>query len=519
MEDDTGYVLSMNNITKIYKDGFVANKGISFSVRKGDIHGLVGENGAGKSTLMKVLFGIEHPETGEIIYKGSPVSINSPLDALRLGIGMVHQHFKLVPSLTVAENMVFGIEPTRLGLFDYKEAVRLTRQVSEKFGLDVDPNMKVRDLYVGQKQRVEILKMLLRNVEVLILDEPTAVLTPQETQELFKQLLNLKKHGITIIFISHKLDEIKQICNRLTVLRNGCSINTVDVDSVSKQDISRMMIGRNAINSIVNNHSKPGSTLLTVNHLNYYNHFGKKVIDDISFSIRQREIIGVAGIEGNGQREISEMITGLDHIQNGSISIDNIPIDNKSVRDIREMHVSHISEDRMTYGASADESIADNIISDRFYKPGYSKAHILNRKYIVTNTDAIIKNFEIKCDDGAAAVRTLSGGNIQKVVAAREFSNDPAILIANQPTRGIDVGASELIRRKILKLRDEGAAILLISADIGELLEISDGIIVLCGGRIVAYFDDVDNLDENELGEYILGLKSQTSQQIARCCR
>ena len=250
MEEQYEYVLSMQNITKVYKDGFVANKNIDFSVRKGDIHGLVGENGAGKSTLMKVLFGQEQPESGKIFYKGKEVNISSPLAALKLGIGMVHQHFMLVPSLTVAENMVFGIEPTKCGIFNYKQAAKMTREVSKKFGLDVDPDMKVRDLYVGQKQRVEILKMLLRNVEVLILDEPTAVLTPQETEELFAQLINLKKEGYTIVFISHKLNEIKQICDRLTVLRDGHSIQTVDVDSVTEQDISQMMVGRNAINSL-----------------------------------------------------------------------------------------------------------------------------------------------------------------------------------------------------------------------------------------------------------------------------
>ena len=321
MEQEYEYVLSMQNITKIYKDGFVANKNIDFSVRKGDIHGLVGENGAGKSTLMKVLFGQEPPETGKIFFKGQEVSIGSPLAALKLGIGMVHQHFMLVPSLTVAENMVFGMEPTKGGIFDYKEAVRLTEEVARKYGLPIDPNMKIRDLYVGQKQRVEILKMLLRNVEVLILDEPTAVLTPQETEELFIQLVKLKEQGYTIIFISHKLNEIKQICDRLTVLRDGCSIQTVDVDSVTEQDISQMMVGRNAVNSIVKTPPKPGDVKLRVERLNYFNSFGKQVLKNVSFRVRSGEILGVAGIEGNGQREISEMISGIDSIQSGAILV------------------------------------------------------------------------------------------------------------------------------------------------------------------------------------------------------
>ena len=517
MADNYEYVLSMQNITKIYKDGFVANKNIDLSVRKGDIHGLVGENGAGKSTLMKVLFGQERPETGKIYYKGKEVHINNSLTALKLGIGMVHQHFMLVPSLTVAENMVFGVEPTRAGLFDYKEAVRRTLEVSERFGLPVDPNMKVRDLYVGQKQRVEILKMLLRNVEVLILDEPTAVLTPQETEELFVQLINLKKQGYTIVFISHKLNEIKQICDRLTVLRDGRSIRTVDVKDVTEQEISQMMVGRNAIHSLKKKEPVIGEPRLKVRHLNYYNNFGKQVISDISFDVRAGEILGVAGIEGNGQREISEMVTGMDDIQSGEIFIGDTQVKGLGVEQIRELGVSHISEDRMTYGTASDSSIEDNIISDRFYKAPYSKHHLLNRKYIRESTERLIEDFGIKCDGGDAAVRTLSGGNIQKVVAAREFSSAPMLLIANQPTRGIDVGASELIRNKIIELRDRGSAVLLISADISELKDISDSMIVLCGGRIAAYIEDVKGLTETELGEYMLGLKRQDEDEIRRC--
>ncbi len=519
MEQEYQYVLSMENITKVYKDGFAANKNVNLSVRKGDIHGLVGENGAGKSTLMKVLFGQEPPETGTIFFKGKPVSIGSPLAALKLGIGMVHQHFMLVPSLTVAENMVFGMEPTKGAIFDYREAVRLTQEVSQRFGLPIDPNMKVRDLYVGQKQRVEILKMLLRNVEVLILDEPTAVLTPQETEELFTQLVRLKEQGYTIIFITHKLNEIKQICDRLTVLRDGRSIETVDVDSVTEQDISRMMVGRNAVNSLKKAPAQPQQVRLRVKRINHFNSFGKQVLKDISFSVRGGEILGIAGIEGNGQREISEMIAGLDRIQSGEITVNDVPVKGKAVRAIREMGVAHISEDRMTYGSAANATIAQNIISDRFYKKEYQTGHILNRKHIRETTDALIQSFTIKCDGADAPVKTLSGGNIQKVVAAREFSQSPQLMVANQPTRGIDVGASELIREKLVALRDEGAAVLLISADMGELREVSDSLIVLCNGRIVAYFETLENLTESELGEYMLGLKEQSPEEIGRCFR
>ena len=510
------YVLSMQHITKIYRNGFVANKDVNLSVRKGEIHGLVGENGAGKSTLMKVLFGQEQPEQGTIYYKGEAVKITSPITALHYGIGMVHQHFMLVPSLTVAENMVFGIEPTRFGFFDYKKAVSMTNEVAKKYGLPIDPNMKIRDLYVGHKQRVEILKMLLRNVEILILDEPTAVLTPQETEELFVQLKNIREKGYTIVFISHKLNEIKEICDRITVLRDGRSINTVDIDDVTEQDISRMMVGRNAINSIQKKAKQPGEVVLKVRNIDFFNKFNKKVLNDVSFDIRRGEILGVAGIEGNGQRELSEIITRLDDIQAGKITINNQSIEGKTIRDVREMKTSHISEDRMTYGAVANASIEDNLISDRFTKNGFSSRGILNRKNIRDLSNKLIKDFTIKCDGSDALVKTLSGGNIQKVVAAREFSSDPEFIVCNQPTRGIDIGASEIIRKKIIEFRDNGAAILLISADITELREVSDTIIVLNEGEIVAYIEHVDQVSENELGEYMLGLKKQTNEEVGR---
>lgn len=514
MTNDYEYVLSMQHITKIYQNGFVANKDINLSVRKGEIHGLVGENGAGKSTLMKVLFGQEQPEKGTIFYKGEAVKINSPITALHYGIGMVHQHFMLVPSLTVAENMVFGIEPTKFGFFDYKKAVSMTNEVAQKYGLPIDPNMKVRDLYVGHKQRVEILKMLLRNVEILILDEPTAVLTPQETQELFVQLKNIREKGYTIVFISHKLNEIKEICDRITVLRDGQSINTVDINEVTEQDISRMMVGRNAIKSIQKSAMKPDKVVLKVRNVDYFNKFNKKILNDISFDIRGGEILGIAGIEGNGQRELSEIITRLDDIQSGEIYINEQSIEEKTIQEVREMKTSHISEDRMTYGAVASATIENNLISDRFTKKEFSSNGILKRKNIRKVSNDLIRDFNIKCDGSDALVNTLSGGNIQKMVAAREFSSAPKFIVCNQPTRGIDIGASEIIRKKIIEFRDEGAAILLISADITELLDVSDNIIVLCDGEIVAYLDNVDEISENELGEYMLGLKKQTKEQI-----
>ncbi|MDR7870228.1 MAG: ABC transporter ATP-binding protein [Tissierellaceae bacterium] len=508
-------ILSMENITKIYGNGFVANKNVNFTVRKGEIHGLVGENGAGKTTLMKVLFGQEIPEEGRILLAGEEVKISSPLAALDYGIGMVHQHFMLVESLSVAENMVLGSEPTKGIAFDYDEAVRRATEVSKKFDLEVNPKALIRDLSVGYKQRVEILKMLLHGAQILLLDEPTAVLTPQETKELFVQLKQLREKGFSIVFISHKLNEVKDICDRITVLRNGVSVTTADVASVSEQDISRMMVGRDVILDIEKEKANPGKTVLSVSNLSFKNKFGLYAFEDLNFDIRSGEILGVAGVEGNGQSELSNVLAGLYPIQEGDIKVNGTSINGKSVREIREDGVAVIHEDRMTYGASTTQSIAENIISDRFYKPEYKKNGFIDWKLVVDKSKELIKSFGIKADGHDAEVRTLSGGNIQKVVAAREFTSNPKVLIASQPTRGIDVGAAELIRRKMIHLRDkEDTATLLFSADLTELLSLSDGIIVMYDGKITAYFPDVSQINEEILGEYMLGLKTQSSEEI-----
>lgn len=508
------YILSMENITKVYSNGFVANKNVNFSVKKGEIHALVGENGAGKSTLMKILFGHEQPEEGKIFYKGEEIHIANPLAALDYGIGMVHQHFMLVPSLTVAENMVLGMEPQKGVLFDYKTAVEKTREISEKYNLLVDPEAKVEDLPVGFKQKVEILKVLFRGVEVLILDEPTAVLTPQETKELFAELLNLRKNGYTVIFISHKLNEIKEICDRLTVLRNGRVTGTADVKSITEQEISNKMVGRNVMLNIEKEKAKPGKSVLQLKHLSYTDAHGKEVVKDISFSVRNGEILGVAGVEGNGQREISEIITGLLPIQTGEILVNGKELSKASIRDIRLNGVAHISEDRMTYGSVGDASIEENIISERYYKKDFNRHGLLDFKKIRESVNRLIQDYSIKCDNKDALVKTLSGGNIQKVVVAREFSSEPKVIIANQPTRGIDVGASEFIRRKLVSLRDQGVGVLLISADLTEVIEASDSIVVMNNGEIVAYFEDASKVDETMLGEFMLGLKRQTAKEI-----
>ena len=507
-------ILLMENITKVYSNGFVANQDVFFSLKKGEIHALAGENGAGKSTLMKILFGEEVPDYGRILLNNEEVKIDNPMTAIRYGIGMVHQHFMLAPSLTVAENMIMGMEPKRLGLIDSEKAVKMCREVAEKYNFSVNPVAKVGSLPVGVKQKVEILKALLRGAKILILDEPTAVLTPQETDELFVQLKLLKENGHTIIFISHKLKEIKQICDRITILRHGKSMGEYEVKDLSEQDISKLMVGRDVVLKVDKGEVKRGERVLRVRDLCVQDDWGKAMVKKVSFDICKREILGVAGIEGNGQREIAEAVPGLIKHYNGNITVKNHDISKESIRKIRDLGLSHIPEDRMTYGVSADSSILDNIISNRFYKKEYNNSGMLKKKKIFEEVDRLINDYLVKCDGREQTVRMLSGGNIQKVVVARECSSQPDIIVVNQPTRGIDVGAIEFVRKHLVELRDMGAALLLISADLNEILELSDRLLVLCEGEIVAYFSKSSEVSEQELGEYMLGLKRMTNEQI-----
>ena len=509
-------MLTMENITKIYENGFVANSGVNFCVRKGEIHGLVGENGAGKTTLMKVLFGQEAPEGGRILIAGQEQKITSPLDALDYGIGMVHQHFMLVDELSVADNMVLGGEPVKGILYDRAEARRQALEISKKYDLEVDPDALVGKLSVGHKQRVEILKILLKGAKLLLLDEPTAVLTPQEIKELFVQLKHLRNQGFSIVFISHKLNEVREICDRITVLRMGKSVGTVDIKDVTEADISRMMVGRDVMLDIEKEAAKPEESVLKVRDLSYGVEQERKVFSNISFDVRAGEILGVAGVEGNGQAELADVIAGLLPIQTGDVYVKGKSIrDVKSIRDIREMGVSLVHQDRMIYGASKTQSIQENIVADRYYKNEYSKNGLLNWKKIKEESINYIKEFLVKCEGPDAAIKTLSGGNIQKVVAAREFTSNPKFLLCCHPTRGIDVGAAEMIRKKIVGLRDDKkTAVLLFSADLTELISVSDSIIVMYEGEIVAYFPDAKMVDEQILGEYMLGLKKQSVEEI-----
>ena len=510
-------ILRMDKITKIYPGGVVANYQVDFSLEEGEIHALVGENGAGKSTLMKILFGMQKQTEGKMYLEGKEIDMDSSQDAIKLGIGMVHQHFMLVPSLTVAENIVLGHEIKKGIFLDKAKAIEVTKELSEKYNLPINPKNKVQDISVSQKQKVEILKALYRGAKILILDEPTAVLTPQEIEELFEQLMLLKKSGYTIIFISHKLHEIKKLCNRLTIMRDGLSVGVHNVDEVSEDDISRLMVGRDVKLEIDKAKAQPKDILLKVDNVNYINDFGKAVVKNVSFSVRKGEIVGIAGVEGNGQSEIIEIITGLKKANKGKVLINGKEINNLNVREIRELGMAHIPEDRMHTGIAPNMSIEENLISEKYRSEELTKNRfLLNNKNINDLAKKIIKKFNVKTDSEKTSVNGLSGGNIQKVVVGREFSSDTDLLIVNQPTRGIDVGAIEFIRKTIVKMRDEGHAILLVSADLNEVMTLSDSLIVMNGGEIVGYFPETKDVTEKELGLYMLGVNKQSEEEIRR---
>lgn len=515
-EDD--YIVQMKGITKVYPNGIAANQSVDFNLKRGEIHALMGENGAGKSTLMKMLFGLEQPTDGEIIVNGERVSLSSPTVAIAKGIGMVHQHFMLVPNLTVAENMVLGMEPKQGNklFIDYKKAVQITEEFSVKYNLYVDPNAKVADIPVGMKQKVEILKALVRGAKILILDEPTAVLTTQETDELFKELIHLKEQGYTLIFISHKLNEIKQITDRLTIMRGGKSMGVYNTADISKEEISRLMVGRDVVLGVEKDAPQPTSIILKVRDLEYTNAWNKKMLDKLSFDLRKGEILGVAGVEGNGQRELVNMLFSLEIPDAGKVEVNGQSVIGRPQKEIRGLGVSLIPEDRMVFGIASSATIEENLMSDRATHKEYNKGMLFDLKKMHEDSDKLIEDYQVLCKSRNQQVGMLSGGNIQKVVVAREFSADPTLIIADQPTRGIDVGATEFIRKKLVDLSRAGAAVLLVSADLNEVMELADSLIIMYNGKIAAYFDDTSMLTDTIMGEYMLGLKQQTEEEIGR---
>ncbi|MDF2520039.1 MAG: transporter ATP-binding protein [Clostridia bacterium] len=509
-------VLELRNIMKVYSNGVVANKNVSFELKEGEIHAVVGENGAGKSTLMKILFGMERPSSGEIIFKGSKVEIENSNKAIDMGIGMVHQHFMLVPSFTVVQNMILGIEPKKGINIDYNKATQMIKELGDKYNLRVDPEMKVKDLSVGMKQKVEILKALLRGAKILILDEPTAVLTPQETEELFVQLMKLKDNGHTIIFISHKLKEVKSICDKVTIIRKGVTYGTYNVADVTQSQISNLMVGRNVVLKYDKSKSEAGKAVLNVKGVSCKGAEGKELLKDIQFTANKGKILGIAGVEGNGQRELINVITGGRRNYDGEVLFNDKNIRSMNVKALRKSGMSYIPEDRMTQGVAASAAISENLAANRYESQEIKSGILMDVKKLSKLANKLVEDYDIVCKSIAQKVESLSGGNIQKVVVARECSIEPDILIAEQPTRGVDVGAAEIIHKEILKLRDRGAAVLLVSADLSEAMELSDALLVMYEGEFVAYIDNPSETTEEELGLYMLGVKKQSREEIRR---
>jgi ABC-type uncharacterized transport system ATPase subunit len=500
------YVVEMLNIRKEFP-GVVANDNITLQLRKGEIHALLGENGAGKSTLMGMLFGMYQADRGTIRVNGQEVTIANPNVANRLGIGMVHQHFKLVSNFTVTENIILGIEPRKGFAIDVSTASKRIEQLSERYGLNVDPYSKIEDISVGMQQRVEILKMLYRDAEVLILDEPTAVLTPQEIIELGKIIKNLIIEGKSIILITHKLKEIKALADRCTVIRRGRTIGTVEVVTTSQEAMAEMMVGRQVSFKVEKKVSIPGEVVLTVDSLSLKNNKKSLALNNFSIEVRAGEIVGIAGVDGNGQSELVEGITGLRKSESGRIMFNGEDITSKSIRSRIESGISHIPEDRQRRGLVLDYSMEENMILEVYYREPFSRRGLLNKKYIRQYADRIIEKFDVRSGRGAMAVaRSLSGGNQQKGIVGREFELNPTLLIAVQPTRGLDVGSIEYIHKRLIEHRDKGKAVLLISLELDEILNVSDRIAVINNGELVGVVDALET-NENEIGLMMAGIQ------------
>ncbi len=501
------YAIEMLNITKTFGP-LVANDDITIKVKKGEIYALLGENGAGKSTLMSILFGLYHQDSGIIKINGQEVNIKNPNDANAYKIGMVHQHFKLVDVFNVTENIILGIEPTKHGVMNYDECEKKIRELSARYHLEVDPKAKIRDITIGMQQRVEILKMLYRDADILIFDEPTAVLTPQEIDELMKTIKEFASNGKTIIIITHKLNEIKRIADRCTVLRRGKYIGTVDVATTSVEQLAEMMVGREVSFEVEKAEAKPTDELLVVNGLTVIDrHTKKRVLNKVSLSIKKGEIVCIAGVDGNGQSELIKAITGLININEGKIVLNGKDITDAPIIDRLETGMGHIPEDRQKHGLVLNYTLAENMVLNSYFKKPFSKSGILNKQAMIDYTNKLINKFDIRSSLGYKTIaRSMSGGNQQKAILAREVSRNPDLLIAVQPTRGLDVGAIEFIHKELVKHRDHNKAVLLVSFEIDEVMSVSDRILVMYNGEIVASLNTKDT-DTNELGLYMLGAK------------
>ncbi len=490
--------IEMRQINKYFDStGVVACDNVTLSVAKGEIHALVGENGAGKTTLMSILYGLVHPDNGEIFVDEKRVHITHPNDAIRAGIGMVHQHFKLVTGFTIAENIMLGIEPNRLGFINSGAEAEAVRKLSESFGLPVNPNLRVADVSVGMQQRVEILKALQRNAQILILDEPTAVLTPQEVHELYTVIRKLADSGRTIILITHKLLEVKDVADRVSVMRRGQMIGTHTVADVSIPDMARMMVGREVILQVDKQPAQPEEVVLTVENLLVAGNGGVPAVIGVDLEVRAGEILGLAGVSGNGQTELVEAIAGMRAADGGRVILLGKDITRISVRDRRSQGMAHIPEDRMIVGLNLATNLDENVVVTHYYEPPYSKYGIFNRKPIQALAQKIIDSFQVKSARVGEGISTLSGGNLQKIVLGRELSGSPKLVITNQPTRGLDVGSIEFVHKTLIQARDAGAAILLISVELDEIFSLSDRIAVMFDGRINGVLQREDATEEN----------------------
>ena len=501
-------IIEMLHITKEFP-GIVANDDITLQLRKGEIHALLGENGAGKSTLMSVLFGLYQPEAGVIKKNGEVVKVNNPNDATALGIGMVHQHFKLIDVFTVLDNIILGAETTKLGFLQKKEARKKVEALSERYGLKVDLDAKVEDITVGMQQRVEILKMLYRDNEILIFDEPTAVLTPQEIDELMATMKEFAKEGKSILFISHKLNEIMEVSDRVTVLRKGKYIGTVETKGTDKQSLSNMMVGRPVQLEVVKDPAKPGDTVLHVEHFSVPSKTHKRdSVHDVSFDVRSGEILCIAGIDGNGQTELIYGLTGLDK-GHGTVTLCGQDISHASIRQ-RGTNMSHIPEDRHKHGLILDFTLEQNLVLQRFREPRFQHLGFIRQGEVRSYAEGLIEKFDVRSGQGPVTVaRSMSGGNQQKAIIARELDREKDLIVAVQPTRGLDVGAIEYIHSQLVAQRDQGKAVLLVSLELDEVMSLSDRILVMYEGEIVGELDPKTTTVQ-ELGLYMAGAKRMT---------
>ncbi len=511
--------LEVHNITKRFP-GVLANDNVDFTLKKGEIHALLGENGAGKSTLMNVIYGLYTPEEGEILLNTNhgtnglqKVDIETPHDAIKYGIGMVHQHFMLVPVFTVAENMILGDEVTRGPSLDLRTARRQISQLSEDYGLEVDPNAVVEDLSVGVQQRVEILKALYREARILVLDEPTAVLTPQEVEDLFKVMRQLTDRGVSIIFITHKLKEVLAIADEITVMRRGKVVGNTTPSETDEQGLAAMMVGRDVILWIDKEPAQPKDVVLSVKNLNVKDDRDMLTVRDLSFEVKAGEILGIAGVQGNGQKELVEALTGLREIEDGSITLNGQELPAVNPRALVELGVAHIPEDRHKHGLVLPYSISDNTVLNTYYQPPFAKGLQRNQKAVLENSEKLIEQFDVRTPSALLPASNLSGGNQQKVIVARELGRPISLLIANQPTRGLDVGSIEYIHSQIVDRRDKGIAVLLVSAELDEVLSLSDRISVMYHGEMVATVD-ADDASREELGLWMAGSHEDEEQDI-----